>query len=174
MSRSSLVIVPGCSVWETHVQADVNVFHPVSEDDITEWRVKTVSIARNVNMEHNDFQANILANEFGEDLKDFRTTKSNAAQEALPAIENICRDALIIALLLRGSKAKYLWEQDAKPAQISPDDLEIIGSLDEETEASLGRVARVVFGSVVKLHGSDGHDDMEKVLLRKAEVYTDR
>ena len=92
----------------------------------------------------------------------------------MAAVENICHDALVLAVLLRGSKARYLWEQDAKPAQINLDDLEIIGSLDEETEASQGRVARVVFGSVVKLHGSNGHDDMEKVLLRKAEVYTDR
>src|SRR5271156_2807073 len=91
-------------------------FHPVSEDDITEWRVKTVSIARKVNMEHNGFQANILANNLGEDLKDFRTTKPNGAQdEALPAIQSICRDALFLAVLLRGSKAKYLWEQDAEP-----------------------------------------------------------
>ena len=77
-------------------------------------------------------------------------------------------------MALRESKAKYLSEQDAEPVQVNPDDLEIIGSLDEETEASQGRVARVVFGSVVKPHASDGHDDMEKVLLRKAEVYTDR
>jgi len=77
-------------------------------------------------------------------------------------------------MVLRESKVKYLWEQDAKPVQINPDDLEIIGSLDEETEASQGCVARVVFGSVVKLHGSDGHNDMEKERLRKAEVYTDR
>ncbi len=134
-----------------------------------------MSIARNLNMDHNDFQANVLANDLGEELKDFRTTKSSAAQEeALAAVENICHDALVLAVLLRGSKARYLWEQDAKPAQINLDDLEIIGSLDEETEASQGRVARVVFGSVVKLHGSNGHDDMEKVLLRKAEVYTDR
>ena len=132
-------------------------------------------MARNLDMENNSFHANILANDLGEDLKDFRTSKTNAGQEeALHAIENICRDALFLAILLRGSKAKYQWEQDAKPARINPDDLEIIGSLDEGTEASLGRVARVVFGSVVKLHGSDGHGDMEKVLLRKAEVYTDR
>ena len=58
--------------------------------------------------------------------------------------------------------------------QVNPDDLEIIGSPDEEIETNLGRVARVVFGSLVKLHGSDGHDDMEKMLLRKAEVYADR
>src|SRR2546423_3904849 len=149
-------------------------FHPVSEDDITEWRVTTVSIARSLDMDHNDFQAKILANDLGEDLKDFRTIKSNAAQEeALAAIGNICRDALFLAVLLRGSKARYLWEQDAKPAQINPDDLEIIGSLDEKTKAGQGRVDRVVFGSVMKLHGSDGRDDVEKVLLRKAEVYTD-
>lgn len=46
--------------------------------------------------------------------------------------------------------------------QVNPDDLEIIGSLDEEIEASLGGVARVVFGSLVKLHGPDGHGDMER------------
>jgi hypothetical protein len=132
-----------------------------------------MSVARKMDMEHNSFQANILANDLGEDLKDFRTTKSNAAQEeALPAVQNICREALVLAVLLRGSKAKYLWEQDAKPAQINPDDLEVIGSLDEGTEANPGCVSRVVFGSVVKLHRSDGHDDMEKVLLRKAEVCT--
>jgi hypothetical protein len=149
-------------------------FNPVSEDDITEWRVKTVSIARSLNMDHNDFRAKILANDLGEELKDFRTTKSDAAQEeALAAIGNICRDALFLAVLLRGSKAKYLWEQDAKPAQINHDDLEIIGSLNEKTEVGQGRVGRVVFGSVMKLRESDGHDNMEKVLLRKAEVYTD-
>jgi len=157
------------------IKLTLRFFHPVSEDNITEWRVKTVSIARNLNMPDNDFQVNILANELGEDLKDFRTTKSNAAQEeVLPAIKSICFDALFLAILLRESKAKYRWEQDAEPTQINLDDLDIIGSLDEETEASLGCVARVVFGSFVKLQRSDGHDDLEKVLLHKAEVYTDK
>ena len=126
-------------------------------------------------MEHNKFHVYNLANDLSDDLKAFRTTKSNAAQrEAWPAVEGICREACVLAVLLRGSMARYRWEQDAKPARIDDDDLEIIGSLDEETETSRGQVTRVVFGSVVKVLRSDANDEEERLLLRKAEVCTNK
>lgn len=50
-------------------------FLVVSDDDNAEWRIKTVSIARTLNMEQNQFQANNLASDLSGDLKDFMMRK---------------------------------------------------------------------------------------------------
>lgn len=134
-----------------------------SDDEIAEWRIKTVSIARTLNMEQNQFQANNLASNLSDDLKDFMTTKrkADAQKEALYAVESVCHEAFVLAVLFRGRKTRYLWEQDANPAQITAADLEIIGWLYEEAEASQAQVTRVVFGTDVEALKLGGSNDMD-------------
>jgi hypothetical protein len=94
--------------------------------------------------------------------------KADAQKEALSAVESVCHEAFVLAVLFRGRKTRYLWEQDANPAQITAADLEIIGSLYEEAEATQAQVARVVFETDVEALNLGGSNDMDR--LRRAVV----
>ena len=137
----------------------------VSEADIVDWRVRTVSCGQKAGLtlrSHHD-----LAYRLVQQLRPIGpSATSEEHADARDTMEAICDKALNIALLFRSNTVSYSWLQKRSISKIPPAEREIIGSTDPNRPAELCKPWKIVFGGAVK--NQDSEED--KVVLTKSEL----
>jgi len=91
-------------------------------------------------------------------------------EDARNMMEEICERAFNLAFLFRRTKTSYAWAQSSMLSATDPSEIEILGSLSEGKPAVPRKVARIVFGSVIKGVGSAASVGGDRIVLRKADV----
>jgi hypothetical protein len=85
-------------------------------------------------------------------------------------MEEICERAYNLSFLFRRTMTSYAWSQEFMPSAMVPSDVEIVGSLSEGRPTAPQKVARIVFGAVIKGGGSGASLGSDRIVLRKADV----
>ncbi len=146
--------------------------HKVSKLDVVEWRRRTVSAAKALNMPSGT--AERAAREILETLEPARTlvaTKQAKTQQLSQDLQAVCDKAFRLSLILRESKATFKVVVPAANVDIYADsaEMELIAMEDGRPPPHRQRVLFTAFGGLQKtaLSPDEGEDI---VMLEKAHV----
>ncbi len=141
----------------------------MSEADITDWRIRTVSCAQKLGPGRKSRRSRDLAYDMVQDLRPVGPQKIFEQKDAEETMTAIYDTALDIAILFRSNTVSYSWLQRKPPSSILISESEIIGSIgstDPGRPAELCKPCRIVFGAAVK----NQHTEEDRVVLTKSEI----
>ena len=140
-----------------------NVFIAVSEADIVDWRIRTISCGQKLGLAS---PARLFQELAYETIRGLRPVGPQSEKDAEKAMAAIYKIALDIAILFRSNTVSYSWLQGKSPSSIQRAEREIIGSTNPGQPADKCRPWRIVFGGVVKNQNSEE----DRVVLTKSEL----
>ena len=138
----------------------------MSEADIVDWRIRTVSCAQKLGLAHNCRRSRDLAYETVKDLRAVGPQKISEQRDAEETMTAIYDTALSIAILFRSNTVSYSWLQRKPLSSMLMSESEIIGSTDPGRPAELCKPGRIIFGGAVKNQNSEE----DRVILTKSEL----
>ena len=136
----------------------------MSEADITDWRIRTVSLVRKLDPSLSLQRSATEAYSTFDVLRPIITSSRADAHNAMVALFH---SASKIAMLLRSTTVSYSWLQKKPRATILIAESEIIGSINPNYPAGQAKLWKMVFGGVVKNNDSEEEDN---VVLSKSEI----
>lgn len=138
----------------------------VSEADIVDWRIRTVSCAKKLGLTRNSHRSRDLASDLVRELRPVGPQKGSELRDAEETMAAICNTALNIAILFRSNTVSYSWLQRKSLSSILMPESEIIGSITPNRPAELCKPWKMVFGGAVKNQESEE----DRVVLTKSEL----
>lgn len=138
----------------------------MSEADIIDWRIRTISCGQKGGLASPGRFIHEPANETIRGLRPVAPLIAGEQKDAEKAMVAIYNTALTIAILFRGNTVSYSWLQNKSPSSIQKAEIEIIGSTDPGRPAEQCKPWRIVFGGVVKSQNSEE----DRVVLTKSEL----
>ena len=138
----------------------------MSEADIIDWRIRTVSCAQKLGLAHNCRRSRDLAHDMVKDLRAIGPQKISEERDAEETMTAIYDTALDIAIIFRSNTVSYSWLQRKSPSSILTSESEIIGSTDPGRPAELCKPGRIIFGGAIK----NQNFEEDRVVLTKTEL----
>ena len=159
----------------------------VPKSEIIDWRVRTCQLSR-LSSQHEaiiDSECIVLAQDLAPDLvmlhqvlpRPLRSKNACKEGDARTELETIYRQAFKTCLLIRCSKAEFIWNQkDVRERPLKTEEVLCVAKAAypgyETFDAAVraGNDYRPVFGEVVKRTGAWAHDGARLIHLRECEV----
>ena len=138
----------------------------MSEADIVDWRIRTVSCGQKLGLGHSNRRSGELAVELVHCLRPVSSHSGVEYSEAKETMAAIYNTALKIAILFRSNTVSYSWLQRKSASSIPKAEREVIGSTDPSRPEEQCKPWMIVFGGIVKNQNSEE----DKVVLTKSEL----